>query len=133
MIGRAMVLFAALLAALTALRRLTIIVQLVAWAFSLAAATIFPALVLGIFWKRANGKGAVAGMLSGLMVTIGYIVMTLIDPNLAIFGISDRAAGIFGMPVNIAVTWLVSLLSTAPAAHVRTLVDVVRSPEANEP
>jgi cation/acetate symporter len=124
-----MVLLAALLAALTALRQLGIIEQLVAWAFSLAAATIFPALVLGIFWKRANGKGAVAGMLAGLAVTLSYMLATLTNPDLAVLGIGDRAAGIWGVPVNLLVTWLVSSLTSAPSAQTRALVDLVRSPE----
>lgn len=129
LIGRAMVFTAALAAALTATRQLGIIVQLVAWAFSLAAATIFPVLVLGIFWKRANGKGAVAGMLTGLVVTLSYMIATVIDPQLAVLGISDDAAGIFGMPVAVFTIWLVSSLTTAPSVHVRDLVDLVRSPE----
>ncbi len=132
LIGRAMVLLAALLAALTALRQLGIIEQLVAWAFSLATATIFPALVLGIFWKRANGKGAVAGMLAGLIVTLSYMLTTLVNPELAVLGIGDRAAGIWGLPVNLLTTWLVSSLSSAPTAQTRALVDLVRSPETSD-
>jgi len=132
LLGRSMVLLAALMAALTATRQLGIIVQLVAWAFSLAAATIFPVLVLGIFWKRANGLGAVAGMLSGLVVTLSYMLTTLIAPDLAILGISNDAAGIFGMPVNVLVTWLVSTLSSSPPAQVRELVDMIRSPDGTE-
>ncbi|NCC35970.1 MAG: cation acetate symporter, partial [Chloroflexia bacterium] len=72
-IGRIMILAAAVLATLTALQRLAIIVQMVAWAFSLAAATFFPILVMGIFWKGATSRGAAAGMLSGLIVTGGYM------------------------------------------------------------
>jgi cation/acetate symporter len=128
LVGRIMLLTAALLAALTAIRQLGIIVQLVAWAFSLAAATIFPVLVLGIFWRRANGKGAVAGMICGLIVTLAYMIGTLINPDLAVLGISNVAAGIFGVPVNIGVTWLISSLTTAPNAQVRNVIDVVRSP-----
>jgi cation/acetate symporter len=132
LLGRVMVLLAALAAAFTATRQLRIIVQLVAWAFSLAAATIFPALVLGIFWKRANGKGVVAGMLCGLVVTLSYMLTVFIDPERAVLGIGDGAAGIFGMPVCVIVTWLVSSLTAAPSAQVRQLVDLVRSPEAPE-
>lgn len=129
LLGRSMVLLAATLAALTALRRLGIIEQMVAWAFSLATATLFPALVLGIFWKRANGKGVVAGMLAGLAVTLSYMLTTLLDPDLALLGIGDRAAGIWGLPSNLLVTWLVSQLTSPPTRETRALVDLVRSPE----
>lgn len=131
-VGRVLLLLAALAAAFVAIRQLAIIVQLVAWAFSFAAATIFPVLVLGIFWKRANGKGAVAGMLCGLIVTLSYMLATLAEPSRAIFGISHVAAGIFGMPANLLVTWLVSSLTTAPGAQVRQLVDLVRSPDMGD-
>lgn len=129
LVGRIMVLLAAVAAAITATRQLRIIVQLVAWAFSLAAATIFPALVLGIFWKRANGKGAIAGMVCGLIVTLSYMLTVYIRPDSAVLGISHVAAGIFGLPVNLLVTCLVSALTAAPAPQVRQLVDFVRSPE----
>jgi len=76
-LGRIMILVAAILATLTAVQRLAIIVQLVAWAFSLAAATFFPVLVLGIFWKAASSRGAAAGMLSGLLVTVWITCGTL--------------------------------------------------------
>ncbi len=127
-LGRLMMLVIAVLAALTAVQRLGIIVQLVAWAFSLAAATLFPALVLGIFWKRANSRGAVAGMLSGLGVTAIYMIANYINPELNILGISHSAAGIFGLPVNILVTWLVSRSGPPPPAHVQAMVENLRYP-----
>jgi cation/acetate symporter len=127
-LGRLMVLAAALLAALTALRRLGIIVQLVAWAFSLAAASFFPILVLGIFWRRTNGVGAVAGMLSGLAVTTGYMVLNYLYPEFSILGITHVAAGVFGMPVNFLVTWLVSRSTAPPSAEAQALVDRLREP-----
>ena len=127
-LGRAMVLAAATLAALTAVRRLAIIVQMVAWAFSLAAAVFFPVLVLGIFWKRANGHGAVAGMIGGLVVTIGYMVLNYLNPDFNILGITHVAAGIFGLPVNILITVVVSRLTPPPPQEVQALVDSLRAP-----
>ena len=62
------------IAAYVATFRVAIIVELVAWAFSLAAASFFPALVMGIWWKRTNKAGALAGMISGLAVTLFYMI-----------------------------------------------------------
>jgi cation/acetate symporter len=127
-LGRVMILAAAILAALTAVQRLGIIVQMVAWAFSFAAATFFPALVLGIFWKRATSRGAVAGMLSGLLVTALYMFYTYIQPERALLGINSSAAGIFGIPINFLVTIIVSRLSPPPSAQTEALVDSLRHP-----
>jgi cation/acetate symporter len=129
LLSRLMVLTAAILAALTAIQRLAIIVQMVAWAFSLAAASFFPVLVLGIFWKGATSRGAAAGMISGLLVTTGYMVMSYTYPDWGVLGISHSAAGIFGVPVNFVITWLVSSLDTAPPSQeTQALVDSLRQP-----
>ena len=127
-LGRLMILAAAGLAALTAVQRLAIIAQLVAWAFSLAAATFFPALVLGIFSKRITSKGAVAGMICGLLVTTSYMVVIYLRPEWAILGISSSAAGIFGIPINFVVAWLVSHSDRPPSAETEQLVDHLRIP-----
>ncbi|EFO81758.1 SSS family solute/sodium (Na+) symporter [Oscillochloris trichoides DG-6] len=132
LLGRLMVLSAAVLAALTAIQRLAIIVQMVAWAFSLAAATFFPVLVLGIFWKGATSRGAASGMISGLMVTLGYMLLNYTFPDWGIFGINHSAAGIFGVPVNFFVTWVVSRLDIdQPTPASDALVDSLRHPEEN--
>lgn len=96
-IGRVALFLAAVLAALTALRQLGIIVELVAWAFSIAAATLFPVLTLGIFWRRANRQGAIAGMITGLLAVASAIVINLLSPSTNFYGISGPATGIFGM------------------------------------
>ncbi|NTU80943.1 MAG: VC_2705 family sodium/solute symporter [Chloroflexales bacterium] len=127
-VGRTMILVAAALATVTAVQRLAIIVQMVAWAFSLAAATFFPVLVLGIFWKGATSRGAAAGMICGLASTAAYMGLTYTIPELSLFGISSIAAGIFGAPVNFLVTWLVSRLGTPPSQATQTMVDSVRHP-----
>ena len=124
--GRAMIFIAAVAAAIAATRRLAIIVQLVAWAFSLAAATFFPVLVLGIFWKRANGRGAVAGMISGLIVTLAYMLLNARDPSFNVLGITNVAAGVFGVPVNFLVTIVVSKLTPPPSPETQALVESLR-------
>ncbi|NTV63886.1 MAG: cation acetate symporter, partial [Oscillochloris sp.] len=124
-----MVLTAAILAALTAIQRLAIIVQMVAWAFSLAAASFFPVLVLGIFWKGATSRGAAIGMLSGLAVTASYMVLSYTFPEWSLLGINHSAAGIFGAPVNFLVTWLVSRMGPPPSAATQALVESLRYPE----
>jgi cation/acetate symporter len=127
-VGRLTLLCAATLAGLTALRQLGIIVELVAWAFSLAAATIFPALALGIFWRRANQYGAVAGMVCGLVVTVAYIVANRLDPQFSLLGIGSPAAGIFGLPVNFVVAVVVSRLTPPPPPETQIIVDALRRP-----
>ncbi len=127
-VGRVAMLIAAILAGLAAMQQLGIIVEMVAWAFSLAAASIFPVLVLGIFWKRANKQGALSGMLSGLIITMIYIAATLYNPTFSVLGIASPAAGIFGMPINFIVCIIVSLLTPPPPPEVAQLVDTLRRP-----
>jgi cation/acetate symporter len=127
-LGRMMILTAAILAALTAIQRLAIIVQMVAWAFSLAASSLFPVLVLGIFWKGTTSRGAAAGMICGTLVTAAYMVMSYTYPGWGVLGISHSAAGIFGVPVNFLVTWLVSRLGPPPSPETQSLVDSLRHP-----
>ena len=110
------------------------VAQVVAFAFGLAASTIFPVLFLGIFYKRLNKEGAIAGMLSGLIVTASYIVFfKFIDPELNtsdywLFGISPEGFGFFGMFVNFGVALFVSFLFKAPPKKVYELVDEIRQP-----
>jgi len=107
------------------------ILFLVGAAFSLAASAFFPALVLGIFWKRANRTGAVIGMVGGLAVCMVYMYRTY--PFFGVNGslwwdINPISAGIFGMPVGFAGIILGSLLTRAPALQIQTMVDQVRYP-----
>ncbi len=128
-VGKAMILVGAGLAALAALPRLALIAQMVAWAFSLAAASFFPIVLLGIFWKPANAPGAIAGMAGGLMVTVFYMLSNYIDPAFNLFGISHLAAGLFGMIANFGLTIVVSLLTAAPAAEAQRMVESLRRPD----
>jgi cation/acetate symporter len=128
-VGKAMILVGAGLAALAALPRLALIAQMVAWAFSLAAASFFPIVLLGIFWKRANAVGAIAGVTGGLMVTFFYMISNYLDPAFNLFGNSHLAAGLFGMAANFALTIVVSLLTKAPSAEAQGMVDSLRRPD----
>lgn len=138
-LSKVLLLVVALLAAYIAAQKPADILFLVSAAFSLAAAAFFPALVLGIFWSRANGPGAVTGMVAGLAVTVYYMATTQPwlraalgqtgEPRLW-WDIQPIAAGVFGVPVGLAVTVLVSLLTPAPSAERRAWVRRLRSPSA---
>ena len=110
------------------------VAQVVAFAFGLAASTIFPALFLGIFTKSVNKEGAISGMLSGLMFTSIYIVyFKFINPDLNhsenwIFGISPEGIGFIGMIINFVTSILVSRFFNPPTKIVMDLVDNLRQP-----
>ncbi len=117
------------LCALAALTRPALIVVMVAWAFSIAAASFFPAVFLGIWWRRANATGAVSGMIVGLVVTIGYIIASHFY-GVRIFGILPVNAGLFGVPANFLVTYIVSMVTQAPSQDIMDLVTELRYPVA---
>ena len=113
------------------------VAQVVALAFGLAAASLFPVILLGIFSVRVNDRGAIAGMLSGLLFTVGYIVYfkgVFIEPfaeNVAenwLFGISPEGIGTVGMILNFSVALVVSYMTPRPPDHVRDLVENIRVP-----
>ena len=121
----------ALIAAYVATYRIAIIVELVAWAFSLAAASFFPALVMGIWWKRANRAGACWGMTLGLLVTTFYMIGSRFY-GLSWFGTLTIASAVFGLPVGFLVIWLVSLMTEEPSKEVQELVVNVRYPKSGQ-
>ncbi|ACL26302.1 sodium:solute symporter family protein [Chloroflexus aggregans] len=127
-LGKSMIVVAAVVAALLAMPRLALIAQMVAWAFSMAAATFFPVVLLGIFWKRANGPGAIAGMIGGLAVTLFYMFNNYTNPAFNVLGISHLGSGIFGLPVAIILIVVVSLLTKEPSKEIQDLVDNLRNP-----
>ncbi|BBE50287.1 Cation/acetate symporter ActP [Ferriphaselus amnicola] len=131
-ISKGLLLIVALCAAYVTSLKPGDILLLVGAAFSLAASAFFPALVAGIFWKRANRSGAVLGMTMGLLVCVGYMLATypLFGINAALWwGINPISAGIFGMPAGIAGVVIGSLLTAAPDQCMRDWVDALRSPE----
>jgi cation/acetate symporter len=121
----------ALVAAWVATFRVAIIVELVAWAFSLAAASFFPALVMGIWWKRANRTGACVGMIVGLAITAFYMIGSRFY-GLSWFGTQTIASAVFGLPAGFLVIWIVSLLTEAPPKEVQDLVASVRYPKSGQ-
>lgn len=110
------------------------VAQVVALAFGLAAATIFPVLVLGIFTKSVSKEGAIAGMLSGLIFTLGYILLfKFISPELNnasfwLMGISPEGIGILGAGINFLIAILVSKISKKPPTEIAQLVESLREP-----
>ncbi len=136
-ISKVLLLVVALMAAYVAAQKPADILFLVSAAFSFAAAAFFPALVLGIFWKRANGLAASLGMIAGLAMTFYYMATTqpwlravfgITSPVELWWGIQPISAGVFGVPVGFAVIILVSLVSPRPDAATRALVEGIRLP-----
>jgi cation/acetate symporter len=137
LISKVLLLVVALAAAYVAAQKPADILFLVGAAFSFAAASFFPALTLGIFWKRANKAGACVGMVLGLAVTAYYMIMTqpwlrtvfdVTSPVELWYGIAPISAGIFGVPVGFAAIILVSLITPAPRKDIQELIDNVRYP-----
>jgi cation/acetate symporter len=110
------------------------VAEVVAFAFGLAAASFFPAIILGIFSKRMNREGAILGMISGITLTAGYIVyFKFINPaaNTAEywwFGISPEGIGTLGMLVNLAVALTVSRFTPPPPEEIVHMVNRIRVP-----
>jgi len=137
-VSKILLLIVALLAAYVAAQKPADILFLVSAAFSFAAASFFPALSLGIFWKRANGIGAVLGMISGLGVTSYYMFTNqpwlratfgITSPVQLWWGIDPISAGLFGVPVGFTVIVLVSLVTPAPSRKIQDLVEYIRYPD----
>jgi len=140
-ISKALLLVVALAAAYTAytvyVTKQADILFLVSAAFSFAAAGFFPALVLGIFWKRATSAGAVLGMIAGFGVTLYYMatnhawmrtIFGVTQPVDLWYGVLPISAGLFGVPVGFAVIILVSLFTPSPKAEIQELIEHVRYP-----
>jgi cation/acetate symporter len=121
------------------------VAQVVAFAFGLAAASLFPVILLGIFFKRVNKEGAIAGMLSGLLFTYGYIEFFKglflkwagapwgeNVPEQWLFGISPEGIGVVGMLLNLAVAVTVSYLTAPPPERIQGLVERIRIPRIEQ-
>jgi len=136
-ISKTLLLVVALAAAYVAAQKPADILFLVSAAFSFAAAAFFPPLVLGIFWKRATGIAASAGMVTGLGVTMYYMISNqpwlrgvfgVTSPIELWWGILPISAGLFGVPVGVATIILLSFITPAPSQKVQQLVEYVRYP-----
>ncbi|ARU86926.1 sodium:solute symporter family protein [Pseudomonas sp. M30-35] len=109
------------------------VAQVVAFAFGLAAASFFPAIVMGIFSKKMNKEGAIAGMIVGLTFTFSYIVYyKFIDPTAGAadwwFGISPEGIGTLGMLFNFVVAVAVASVTSAPPERIQHLIEDIRVP-----
>ncbi|NNC76393.1 MAG: cation acetate symporter, partial [Woeseiaceae bacterium] len=117
------------------------VAQVVAFAFGLAAASLFPVILLGIFFKRINKEGAIAGMLTGLIFTYGYIEFFKglflkwagspwgdnVEANW-LFGISPEGIGVIGMCLNFTVAIVVSYMTSSPPERIQHMVEQIRVP-----
>jgi cation/acetate symporter len=140
LLSKILLLVVAVLAAYVASLKIADILFLVSAAFSLAAAGFFPALVLGVFWKRTTGIAASLGMVAGFGVTFWYMITThpwlrevffntpRSAPQELWWDIQPISAGVFGVPVGFLVILIVSLLTPAPSRETQELVQSVRYP-----
>ncbi|ESZ18125.1 sodium:solute symporter family protein [Mesorhizobium sp. L48C026A00] len=139
-VSRILLVMVAVLAAYVASTKPSDILSMVSWAFSLAAGGLFPALVLGVWWKRANSAGAVAGMIAGFGITIFYLVMTQYGadfdkatPNMELWwGVKNISSAAFGLPVGFAVMIIVSLLTRAPSRDMQDFIEEIRVPRGKQ-
>jgi cation/acetate symporter len=118
---------------------LAFVAQVVAFAFGLAAASLFPVILLGIFWKRMNREGAIASMLTGLIPTFAYIWHFKIGAGKAasaedwFLGVSPEGIGFVFMIVALAVGFIVSLATKPPPKDIQDLVEDIRIPGTRRP
>ncbi|MBI1321221.1 MAG: cation acetate symporter [Candidatus Hydrogenedens sp.] len=139
LVGRVMVVAAVGVAGFFGVNPPGFVGEVVAFAFGLAAASFFPIILLGIFSRRVNREGAIAGMIVGLGFTATYIVGTQADKmipgldaplfGLWCFGISAKGIGTVGMLLNFIVTLAVSAMTPKPPAEVTAIIDAVRLPD----
>lgn len=116
------------------------VAEVVAFAFGLAAASFFPVIIMGIFSTRMNKEGAIAGMLSGLIFTLGYIIYfkfgtelfglseEAVSPDNWWFGISPEGIGSLGMVINFLACYIVSKMTPPPPQHVQDIIQDIRVP-----
>ncbi len=110
------------------------VAQVVAFAFGLAASSFFPIIILGIFYKRMNKEGAIAGMVTGIVFTASYIIyFKFINPTANnsenwLFGISPEGIGSIGMLINVTVALLVSKVTPAPPEEIQKMIEDIRIP-----
>jgi cation/acetate symporter len=127
-VSRILLVLVAIVAAYVASTKPATILAMVAWAFSLAASGLFPALVMGIWWKRTTSMGAIAGMIAGFGVCLFYLLGTQYWGMPLWFGVRNISCGLFGIPVAFIVTWIVSLMTPAPSQQMQDFIDSIRIP-----
>ncbi len=134
-VARAAILLSVLVAGYLGIHPPGFVAEVVAFAFGLAAASFFPAIVLGIFDKRTNTKGAISGMVAGLVFTAVYIITTA--PGLLawepwLLGIDPQGIGTLGMLLNAVITVTVSRMTEPPSEHMQRFVETIRYPGSAE-
>ena len=114
------------------------VAQVVAFAFGLAASSFFPVILMGIFSKRMNKEGAIAGMITGLTFTASYIIyFKFINPSINSaenwwFGISPEGIGTLGMVFNFLISFLISRVTAPPPQEIKDMVDDIRIPKGTK-
>ena len=128
-VARVLLIVIGALGAFVASFKLTSILGAVAWAFDFACSGLFFPLVLGVWWKRANRQGAIAGMLSGLIAGTWYLYMVRWGGMEPWIGIDHLRFGIIGMPVSLVAMVVVSLMTAEPDKETQDMVDATRIPK----
>ena len=106
------------------------VAQVVAIAFGLAAASFFPVIIMGIFYKRMNREGAIAGMIAGIGSTMAYVIwVKFLDGDPFFFGIKAEGFGTIGMILNFVVAFAVSQVTPPPPDEIQVMVESVRVPK----
>ncbi|MEM0988074.1 MAG: sodium:solute symporter family protein [Pseudomonadota bacterium] len=128
LVARALLIVIGVAAAAVASLQLTGILGAVAWAFCFACSGLFFPLVLGIWWKRANREGAIAGMFAGFAAGAGYLYMIEAGSMMPWWGLDGLRFGMIGMPVSLVAMVVVSLMTEEPDVETQRMVDEVRLP-----
>jgi cation/acetate symporter len=129
--SRVLLIGVAIVAAYVAAQKPSTILAMVAWAFSIAASGLFPALVMGVWWKRTSSAGAVAGMAVGFGVCLYYLISTQFYGAPLWFGIKNISCGTFGIPAAFLTTYVVSLFTAAPSQQMQDFIDSIRVPKGD--
>eukprot|EP00497_Spongosphaera_streptacantha_P001980 TRINITY_DN254_c0_g1_i1.p1 TRINITY_DN254_c0_g1~~TRINITY_DN254_c0_g1_i1.p1 ORF type:complete len:330 (-),score=61.89 TRINITY_DN254_c0_g1_i1:208-1197(-) len=128
-VSRVLLVIIAFIAAYAASTKPSDILEMVAWAFSIAASGNFTALFLGVWWKRTNAYGAIAGSFCGFFVCLLYIIGVRYE-NMEMWGdVATISAGMFGIPIAMFTTIVVSLLTPEPSMEIQDFVEKLREPE----
>ncbi len=129
--SRVLLIGVAIVAAYVAGQKPSTILSMVAWAFSIAASGLFPALVLGIWWKRTTSVGAITGMIAGFGVCLYYLITTQFYGAPLWWGIKNISCGLFGIPVAFLVTIVVSMFTPAPSKQMQDFIESIRVPRGD--